>query len=96
VKSTAQEIAQSGITINLVAPGRIDTDRLYAIDEYLAEQTGVDHATQRRNVESTIPVGRYGTPAELAGLVAYLASDEAGYVTGQTVLVDGGLIPALP
>jgi 3-oxoacyl-[acyl-carrier protein] reductase len=96
VKSTAQEVARVGVTINLVGPGRIATDRLQAIDEYLAKQGGTDYETQRRNSESAIPAGRYGSPEEAAALVAFLASEEAAYITGQTVLVDGGLISALP
>jgi 3-oxoacyl-[acyl-carrier protein] reductase len=96
VKSTAQEVARSGITINLVAPGRIGTERLRTIDQYLAAQGGTDYATHRSRVEDTIPAGRYGQPAEVAALVGFLATEEAGYITGQTFLVDGGLVPALP
>jgi 3-oxoacyl-[acyl-carrier protein] reductase len=96
VKSTAREVARSGITINLIAPGRIDTERLHAIDEYLASQVGSDYTAHRANVEHAIPVGRYGSPDEVAALAAFLASDDAGYITGQTLLVDGGLVSALP
>lgn len=96
VKSTAQEVAKLGITINVVAPGRIDTDRLKEIDERLAADDGVSYSERRSSVERSIPVGRYGTSHEAAALVGFLASDEASYVTGQCILIDGGLVPSLP
>ena len=96
VKSTAQEVARAGITINLIAPGRIDTDRLQTVDAFLAAQDGRDYETHREAAEQAIPVGRYGSPGEVGALVAFLASDDAGYITGQTFLVDGGLVSALP
>jgi 3-oxoacyl-[acyl-carrier protein] reductase len=96
VKSTARETAASGITINVIAPGRIDTERLRAVHEYLASQGGLDLATYRQGIADSVPMGRYGLPNEIAALVAFLASDDAAYVTGQTILVDGGLVSALP
>jgi 3-oxoacyl-[acyl-carrier protein] reductase len=80
-KSLARELGPRGITVNCVAPGRIDTDRLAQLypegptDSELAE----------------IPVGRWGTPQEFGDVACFLASDRARYVTGTTVLVDGGL-----
>ena len=80
-RSLAKPVGEQGITVNCVAPGRIDTDRLAHLypdgptDEHLAE----------------IPLGRWGTPREFGDVVCFLASDRARYVTGQTILVDGGL-----
>jgi 3-oxoacyl-[acyl-carrier protein] reductase len=80
-KALAKEVAAYGVTANAVAPGFIDTDILDGmpekkLQEYLA----------------TVPLRRLGTPREVAGLVGYLASDEGGYVTGQTLRVDGGIV----
>lgn len=79
-KAVAREVASRGITVNAVAPGLIDT-------EIITDMT--DKAMQM--ALSQIPLGRLGKPEEIAGLVAYLASDRADYITGQVFVIDGGL-----
>ncbi len=79
-KALAQEVAARGITVNCVAPGFIDTAMTAALDE-----------GQRARITERIPAGRLGTPADVAAAVVYLASREAGYVTGQVLHVNGGL-----
>ncbi len=79
-RSLAREFASRGITVNLVAPGPIETDMLAKIgQETIAAMA------------DSVPVGRVGTPEEVAAAVGYLASEAAGYVTGTTLAVDGGL-----
>jgi 3-oxoacyl-[acyl-carrier protein] reductase len=78
-KSLAQEVASRGITVNCVAPGLIDT----AMTEKLNDE-------QRAKILVGVPAGRMGTPNDVAAAVLYLASDEAGYVTGATLDVNGG------
>lgn len=96
VKSLAVELGPEGITANLVSPGRIDTDRVRSLDAGRAERTGRAVEEVRAEAEASIPMGRYGQPAELGAAVAFLASEAAGYLTGQSLLVDGGLVPTLP
>lgn len=79
-KALAQEVASRGITVNCVAPGFIETPMTDALDE-----------KQHGAIISTVPAGRLGTPLEIAGAVVYLASDEAAYITGQTLHVNGGM-----
>jgi len=79
-RALAQEIAARGITVNVVAPGFIDTDMTRALDEQ-----------QRERLARTIPVGRLGQPTDIASAVAWLASPAAGYITGQTIHVNGGM-----
>jgi 3-oxoacyl-[acyl-carrier protein] reductase len=80
-KSVAKEYAGRGVLVNCVAPGFIDTDMTAALPD----------ATRTALLES-IPLGRLGTPAEVAAAVLFLASDLATYVTGQTLIIDGGMI----
>jgi 3-oxoacyl-[acyl-carrier protein] reductase len=96
VKSLAVELGPDGITVNMVSPGRLDTERVRQLDEKVAERQGITPEEARASSESAIPMGRYGDPADLAAAVAFLLSENAGYVTGQSLLVDGGLVPTIP
>lgn len=96
VKSLAVELGPDGITANMVSPGRLDTERVRELDAKAAEYQGGTPEQARASSEASIPMGRYGEPADLAAFVAFLASEQAGYVTGQSVLVDGGLVPTIP
>ena len=82
-KSLAREVGSRGITVNCVAPGFIDTD--------MTRELGDE---QRQALLGTIPLGRLGQPAEIAAAVAFLASREAGYITGETLHVNGGMYMA--
>ncbi len=79
-RSTARELGSRGITANVVAPGFVDTDMTQALSD-----------DQRDKILAQIPLGRYATTDEVAGVVTFLASDEAGYITGAVIPVDGGL-----
>ncbi|MBL8728091.1 MAG: 3-oxoacyl-[acyl-carrier-protein] reductase [Planctomycetes bacterium] len=79
-KSLAQELAGRGITVNVVAPGFVQTDMTAALP-----------AEVQSAMQQQIPLGRFGTPEDIAGVVSFLCSQAAGYVTGQTLVVDGGM-----
>jgi 3-oxoacyl-[acyl-carrier protein] reductase len=94
LKTLAGEVAADGVTVNMVLPGRIDTDRVAVLDRAVAERSGTTPDQQRARAEATIPAGRYGTPDEFAAVVTFLASTAASYVTGEQVRCDGGMIRA--
>jgi 3-oxoacyl-[acyl-carrier protein] reductase len=80
-KSAAKELASRGITVNMVAPGFIDTDMTAVLPEKVREE-----------MVKGIPLGRMGTPEEVAEAVLFLASDQASYITGQIINLDGGMV----
>ena len=79
-KSAAKELASRGITVNAVAPGFIDTEMTGGLSEKVQEQ-----------ILTQIPLGTFGKPEDIANCAAFLASDEAAYITGQVIQVDGGM-----
>jgi 3-oxoacyl-[acyl-carrier protein] reductase len=90
VAGMARQVAGKGVIVNNLLPGIHDTDRATALDGGVAEREGIDPAEARRRREATIPVGRYGTPAEFGAMCAFLSSQHAGFMVGQNVLLDGG------
>ena len=87
------EIAGKGVTINNLLPGSFDTDRLKGTMAGAAKKSGQDIDTVRATREKSIPAGRFGTPSEFGAICAFLCSVQAGYLTGQNVLADGGAYP---
>jgi len=83
-RSLAREVGSRGITVNVVAPGVVDTDMIANLGEQRVEQ-----------LLAMVPLGRRATPAEVAGAVAFLASEDAAYITGAVLAVDGGLAMGL-
>jgi 3-oxoacyl-[acyl-carrier protein] reductase len=95
-KTLADEVAADQVTVNTVLPGRILTDRLREMFARRAHEAGVPvDDLARAEVAKEVPLGRVGEPQDMANLVAFLCSDAAGYLTGQTIAVDGGQVRGL-
>ena len=86
------ELAKDNITVNAYAPGVVDTPMLEFIDEELSKTNGLPKGENFRNMKNSITLGRTSVPEDVAKMVSFLASPDSDYVTGQTMLVDGGMI----
>ncbi|MBA3609875.1 MAG: 3-oxoacyl-[acyl-carrier-protein] reductase [Rubrobacter sp.] len=80
-KSVAREVAQRGITVNAVAPGYVETELTGGLSEEIKER-----------IKAQVPAGRFGSPEDISEAVAFLVGEGAGYITGQTLTVDGGMV----
>ena len=95
LKTLAAEVAADGVTVNLLLPGRIATDRTASLDEAAASRAGTSVDDVAAKSRATIPAGRYGEPAEFGAAAAFLCGQPASYVTGTALRVDGGLVRSL-
>lgn len=95
VKSLAHDYGPEGILVNNLAPGMFDTERLRELDDVSARESGKTLEETRRQRLQQIPIGRYGDPRELGRVAVFLASSANTLITGQTILVDGGLYRGL-
>jgi len=91
-KSLSRELGPDNILINIVGPGKIATERVNHLDSLKAENEGIALEEFQRKSAKTIPLGRYGSTEEIAKLVVFLCSQANTYITGQNILVDGGMV----
>ncbi|SDK02837.1 SDR family oxidoreductase [Sediminibacillus albus] len=94
-KSLSQELASDNILINTIGPGRIETGRVTELNQKKADKSGIPLDQVKAEAVQAIPFGRSGTPEEFAKAVVFLGSGANTYITGQSLLVDGGLVKAL-
>ena len=94
-KSVSNEVAAHGVTVNSIAPGRIETERLGELDAANAKRQGRSVEEVARESKARIPMGRYGTVDEFAAAAVFLMSDAASYITGSIIRVDGGQISSI-
>ncbi len=90
IKTLSFDLAKEGIRINNIVPGRIDTDRVRALDGLGAVNQGISPQEIKARNQSNIPMQRYGNISEFGAAAAFLLSDAASYITGETLVVDGG------
>jgi meso-butanediol dehydrogenase/(S,S)-butanediol dehydrogenase/diacetyl reductase len=90
-QAVAQELGEHGITVNVYSPGVVHTPMWDGIDDAITRRLGTTPGSEMAGWVDRIPLGRLETPGDVAGVVSFLASPDAGYVTGQSIVVDGGL-----
>ena len=95
VGGLSRDVAKHGVTINCVLPGQFDTDRLRSNQQLAANASGQDLAAVQAAGRRGIPAGRFGRPDEFGAMCAFLCSAQAGFITGQNILLDGGQFPGL-
>lgn len=94
-KTLSIELADSNILVNTIAPGRILTDRVRTLDKIKSQKLGISVEEVETESKKTIPLGRYGDTEEFGKVVAFIASDVSSYVTGSSILVDGGMVKSI-
>ncbi len=94
-KTLSRDVAAHQVTVNNILTGYFDTERIAELNAKKAEQLGIPPEEVRANMEAQVPMKRIGKPEEFAGLVAFLASDHAAYLTGCSIPLDGGLLKSV-
>jgi 3-oxoacyl-[acyl-carrier protein] reductase len=95
VAGVARSVAHANVTINNLLPGQFDTDRIASLIATQAKRSSLAEAEVRADRQQRIPAGRFGDPAEFGAACAFLCSAQAGYITGQSLLIDGGAFPGI-
>ncbi len=95
IKTLAEDFGRDGVRVNSVAPGHIWTPRQEYVTSLRSETEGESVERIKEHMETVIPLGRYGRPEEVANMIVFLSSSAASYITGTTILVDGGLFRGL-
>ncbi len=95
VAGIARQVAHAGVTINALLPGSFDTARIASMTQAAADKNGTTQQEERAKRAASIPAGRIGDPAEFGAACAFLCSDKAGFITGQSLLIDGGVFPGI-
>jgi 3-oxoacyl-[acyl-carrier protein] reductase len=94
-KTLSMEVAKEGVTVNVLVPGRIDTERVRLTDEAVATKEGITPDEAKRRSTAIIPMGRYGSASEFGALAAFVAGIPASYITGSMLRCDGGNIRSI-
>ncbi|MFC5649924.1 SDR family oxidoreductase [Paenibacillus solisilvae] len=94
-KTLSSELAPYNILVNTISPGRIGTERIEELDAIKAKQQGISIEQVREESKKTIPLGRYGEVEEFGKTVAFIASEAASYITGSSLLIDGGMVKGI-